>query len=103
LRFRHEAAVAKLTTFKFNGAANPKLLLDSRILFCLQAADLLAAEEHVKDVCSALATRLFSDTPTSHSSTECVSAQVHLHEHVTSMWILVDELARMMNILLHAN
>jgi hypothetical protein len=49
----------------------------------LQAADLLAIESHVKDTCSALAARLFVEKPRHHNSTECVPAQVLLHEHDT--------------------
>jgi hypothetical protein len=50
----------------------------------MQAADLLAIEEHVQDVCAALAARMFDATATRHSTgVQEFPKQVCLHASVT--------------------
>jgi hypothetical protein len=54
-------------------------LIDAIWSFWLQAADLLAIEGHVKDVCRVLAARIFTDEQSQQANSAHVAAEVLFH------------------------
>jgi hypothetical protein len=65
--------------------------LISRVL-CLQAADMLSIQSHLKDLCKVLAAKVltarcnhFIERKSEDESSECCSTQVHLHAIVTCL------------------
>jgi hypothetical protein len=58
----------RLSILKLAEAAADVLCSKQQGVFNMQAADLLAIEEHVQDVCAALAARMFDATATCHTT-----------------------------------